>query len=369
MWFCLNVLEGGAWRDYLAAGFVTGMAVATKYTAVIFVVPIVLTHLEGIQWRVRGLQQHARLLGSGVAVLGGAFLGSPFLFLDFGKALSDIAHEARPTHLSGTGEGFVRDLIWYLQGPLPNALSWPGLVLVGLGILWFLSSGRKEGRLAATTPVLFLLFISCHSLRWERWIVAGIPFFCIPLARAITVVTSWVRQRVSAGLGPWLRLGLLLLVATPLLRADVMHGRALTRGDTRTLAGEWMLAKIPPGSRVLMEAYTPQLPKDAFTFFIVGDDGSLVRPDPDKARHRLFLPSGSIGRLRDESVLVEERIQYVVMSNRYDRYLAEEEQYPGIVDVYRRIALNARPIYEISGYTAGSVYHVGGPRIRIYQIE
>ncbi|MGD2145183.1 MAG: glycosyltransferase family 39 protein [Anaerolineae bacterium] len=369
LWFCLNVLEDRRWRDYLAAGFVTGLAVATKYTAAIYIAPILLSHLEVTRWKLHDLRKHTRLLGSGVACLAGAFVGSPFLLLDFQTALSDIAYEAQARHLGGIGEGYLRDLLWYLVGPMPSALSGLGVLLAGLGILSSLSSGRRVDRVVASTPVFFMLFISCHSLRWERWIIPAIPLLCIPLAHAIRLAARWAGQRLARAISPWLSVGLLALVAVPLLRADVAQAQALTGPDTRTLAGEWMLANLPPGSRVLMESGTPQLPKDVFAFFSVSRDGALAPMDPQHEDHALFRAGGSIGRLQDEGLLAEQMIQYVVMSSIYDRYVANSERYPEEVAVYERIAENARLIYELPGHTVESTYPIGGPRLRIYEID
>ena len=174
---------------------------------------------------------------------------------------------------------------------------------------------------------------------------------------------------MNARLALSLSLGLSLLVAIPMLRSVVTQSRALTRPDTRTLAGEWMLANIPSGSRVLMESNTPQLPKDAFTFFRVGGDGTLLRVDAKKINHRLLRPAGDIGRLEDPRLIAEERIQVLVMSNRYDRYLAEGERYSRRVRIYDSITQDARLIYEIEGVRGADAYHRGGPRIRIYEIE
>ena len=122
----------------------------------------------------------------------GAFLGSPFLFLDFRAALLDIMVEARPTHLSATGEGFVQNIVWYLRVPIPKAVSTMGLLFAGVGFLLCLASKQKGRRLLIAFPLFFLLFISSLSLRWKRWIVPVIPFLCILLAYAVYEVAGWI---------------------------------------------------------------------------------------------------------------------------------------------------------------------------------
>jgi hypothetical protein len=69
------------------------------------------------------------------------------------------------------------------------------------------------------------------------------------------------------------------------------------------------------------------------------------------------------------SLIEEAHIQFLVMSNRYDRYLAEEERYGDVVRGYERILQEVVLIYEIPGNTVETGFNVGGPRIRIYEVE
>ena len=104
-WFCLNILEQQDWRGYLLAGLATGIAIVTKYPAAVFTLTIALAHFSATPTS-RPLA-HRKLLGSAAACLAGVFAGSPFIFLDFRTVLKDVIREARPEHLSATGDGFV----------------------------------------------------------------------------------------------------------------------------------------------------------------------------------------------------------------------------------------------------------------------
>lgn len=362
-WFCLNLLEKGDWMDYLLAGLLTGLAVVTKYPAVVFAVTIALAHFASTP-RFTHLRDHWRLLGSGAACVAGAFLGSPFLLLDFRTALSDLRIEARPTHLSGTGEGLIRNFAWYVGGPLPNALSIVGLVFAGLGFLLCFASREKGRRLLLTFPLFFLLFISSLSLRWERWVVPAIPFLCIPLAHAVYEVAGRVRWRLNPQLELCVGLVLFLTIPAPLLKAAVSQGREMSGMDTRTLARQWMIDHIPAGSRVLAEIYAPQLPKRLYRFFEI-NAGVLIEVDVEKMNHETFRPSGHLGRIRDVQDVRRQNIEYMVISNMYDRYLAERERYPEIVATYEMLMRSGTLIYEVQGAPGVNT----GPRIRIYELD
>ncbi|MBZ0294260.1 MAG: glycosyltransferase family 39 protein, partial [Anaerolineae bacterium] len=122
-WFCLDILESGRWRGYLGAGFFTGLAIVNKYPAVTFVAIIVLAHLL-----THARRDHRRLIASGAACLGGAFIGSPYAFLDFPAVLGAVQAESS-IHLGGASEGILHDVLWYLGKVLPNSISWAGVVL------------------------------------------------------------------------------------------------------------------------------------------------------------------------------------------------------------------------------------------------
>jgi hypothetical protein len=89
-------------------------------------------HLE---WRTAPdpARKAARCRGASIV---GVSVASPSLFLNFGTVLADVAHEARLTHLSATGEGLILNLLWYMRGPLVETLSIGGLILGGIGIVW-----------------------------------------------------------------------------------------------------------------------------------------------------------------------------------------------------------------------------------------
>src|SRR5258705_4214085 len=171
-WYSLNILERHDWTSYLLAGFFTGLAAVTKYPAIVFSLSIAIAHfITTPSWR---LADHRKLLGSAVAAIGGAFLGSPFVFLDFRTVLKDVIQEARPEHLSATGEGFLRNLEWYVKGPLSNALGLVVLVMAGVGLVFCFSARQQNRWFLVSFSVLFLIFISSLSLRWERWLLPAI---------------------------------------------------------------------------------------------------------------------------------------------------------------------------------------------------
>lgn len=363
-WYCLNILKENNWSAYLLAGLFTGLAVSTKYPSILFALTIGLTHFLSRGWQIKA---QFKLLGSGIACLVGAFLGSPFLFLDFQKALANIRSEARPTHLGATGEGLVQNFVWYLQGPLSEALTLFGLLLVCCGFVLCLTSKQKDKWLLISFPVFFLLFISSLNLRWERWIVPVIPFFCILIAYAIYKAASWIETRFNSRITLGLLLSFSIAVFIPMLHASIRQGYDMSLIDTRTITRQWMINNIPSGSSVLSEANTPQLPKRLFKFFQVkkGDNGALVEVDLMNVNANNYMPGGDLGELKNTYAIQKENINYLVVSDFYDRYLMEAERYPEIVANYEKIMNSNQLIYELKKVPGKTT----GPRIRIYNLK
>ncbi len=167
-------------------------------------------------------------------------------------------------------------------------------------------------------------------------------------------------------LGLFLMLAILTLIATPLLHKDIVAGYRMSGIDTRTFAREWMLKNIPKNSFVLVESYTPQLPKTSFQFFEVKgkENGSINKFNPQRSSHATFYPSGKIGYLKNVEDIYKNNIEYIVMSNFYDRYLREQNRYTEMVKRYEDIIESSKLIYE--AHKNNKVRQ--GPTIRIYKV-
>lgn len=365
-WFCLDILRRRAWSSYMLAGFFTGLAVTTKYPAVVVVMIIIMAHILSKKWQVTDLP---KLIVSGVTSLFGAFMSSPFLFLDFRTTLSNVAREANPMRIGATGEGFIQDLAWYIQVPLLDALSIGGLILGGVGIFLCMTLRQKDKWLLIMFPVIFLLFIASLPLTRDRWIIPIIPFTCMIAAHALYRIVMWIGEHWNTKTVPWVGLILLLGIVIPLLKSDILKGREMSGTDTRTIAREWMLDNIPAGSRMLVEGYTPQLPKEQYEFFRVKDDGILSEVDANKIKYASFYPgTPRTGFLKDIGSIRKQNIEYMVISNYYDRYLSDSKkyaEYAKIVAKYETLMKMGVKIYEVKRVPGKN----GGPTIQVYRFN
>lgn len=361
-WFSLNILKSRSFINYIIVGFLTGLAIATKYPAVIFMLTLIQAQLVTKRWQAR---DNFTLLISSIACLLGAFVGSPFLFIDLPQVISDLIREARPTHLSATGEGLINNIIWYCQNPLRDSFTVYGLLFVFIGIVLCLGSKQKSGWLLISFPVFFLVFISCLSLRWDRWIIPIIPFSCILLAHAIHQFVKWSVPRLNFKIGFWIGIISFGIIFSILLHMSIIQGREMSGLDTRTLARQWIINNIPPKTSVLVEEYTPQIPTRLFRLFEVHNN--VIREvEPDQIKSEIFISiSRGIGMIDNVEAIHSRNIKYMIMSDLYDRYKREENRYLKIVKNYEKLMNYGTLVYEKQSLPTVNK----GPKIRIYKFN
>jgi len=116
VWFSLRIISSDDVRNYIKSGAWLGMAVMTKYPAVVFALAGVTAHLFSAQ------RKKVILLGIfGASILAAAFVVGPFAFMRFGATLHDVLREARPIHLSATGQGWWHSMVQYFASAVTNS--------------------------------------------------------------------------------------------------------------------------------------------------------------------------------------------------------------------------------------------------------
>jgi Dolichyl-phosphate-mannose-protein mannosyltransferase len=380
-WFCLDILVRRQSKSYFLAGLFTGIGVATKYPMIIVSVTVLAAHLLGPPGRLR---HAAKLVIYGGGVLIGAFVASPYMFLDYRNALADVLFEANPdpatTMLWPSEQGLVQDFIWYVRVPLVDALSSLGLALAGAGLLLCLRSRRKETLLLTTFPVFLLGSVVWFGPRWARWLIPALPFLCIMASHTATRMADWIRMRVSLPAGDLAAAMLVLGVSMPLLGRDLEESRRLRLPDTRTLARTWVMDNVPAASRLLIEANAPILPGGRYEVYQVNWSGVLKsdkEENPDEgmlgpftrnvAVHTEIRPHGHLGRVENLDVLRRLDADYLILTNVGDRYRARSKLDPRCAEVVTRYETLAGMGTKVAEFDR-QPGRTQGPRITIYRL-
>jgi len=308
LYFSLRVLQRGAMRDYLLAGACVGLSAATKYTGLLAGASLLLAHfLAG------GRQLAHRRLLAGLVAIGVAFLAAmPYTFLDWPTFAADVGL------LAERGAGGFKGLrlaetsgwIFYLE-TLSWGLGWPLLLaaLAGLALALTPSTpqgGVGEGLVLVAFPLLLYLYLSPQLLLFGRFILPAVPVLAALAARAVAALPP-VRARA------WL-LAIAVVLALPSGVNAARHDLLLTRPDTRTLAKAWVETHIPAGTKIITEAYGPEL-----------SGGEVVAPRSQRVYDLTVvgttsLPKKPVTFYRDRGF-----VYLIVSSFSYERVLLDEE--------------------------------------------
>lgn len=289
----LRGIERGSWRLFFISGVFLGLAVVSKYPAVIGAVPILLgvrtviaegraTTKQGIKW----------LIAAAAASLATAFVVAPYLFIHPVETLYWVLNEVGRQHLGATGGGPVEHMLRYLTEALPLAVGPLGAAMGLIGMVLMVRTRRLA--VVTVTVLAYVLFISILSHWWVRWLAPIVPIAAAAMAYAGTGFDRWLLARSRGRLVNGLRLGLAILILAPLAlpTLETVLGRA-TSNDTRVAATAWLEANAPEGSVVLVDSNTLH-PDSSRYDVLIAQEGSLVpwSEHSDKSR-----PDGYFGRL------------------------------------------------------------------------
>ena len=253
----LAVGERGGWRDYLAAGSVCGLLLATKYNGALCALAVVAAHATrrlpasgGGLGMVRGLLGGWRLWAAGLAAVVAAVAASPYLLLSWERYLGLARYQVSSLDFS---LGDTSPWWWIVSSLVTGELVVGGVMLSGLVVAAWRRDAFDWLVLAACVPAG--AYIGSWTRESLHYLLPYYPFLVVAGGRSVVALGQ------RAGATGW-RLGCLgALVVLPSLWAAVGHVRDLQRPDTRSLAADWIEAHVPPGSTLGMTwfPYCPRL--------------------------------------------------------------------------------------------------------------
>jgi hypothetical protein len=331
---CISIAERDTWKSYLSSGLFLGLAIATKYTAALLALSVIAAHLARWWPDPKAIVRNGhRLIAAGLISLAATILGSPFLLLDFSKAASDFTRVSNARWWFHMADGPVQTLAWYFSGPVPRALSLAGLIALAVGT--FYGIRKQDRRLWAIIVFMLSSLTLLGSLKfyWSRFIVPLLP--CMAVFSAHGVCIAWERMdRIGR---PFLRYPgiaiLLMAVFFPIVLTTMREGIERGRNPIQE-ATEWTVANIPPGSRLLIDSKTVQLPPDRYSVYHVDARGNVVPSDRIQAEQATnpdaLEGGGAAGRkrrkdksgialLKNPEEIHAHQIDYIMMGIQYDR--------------------------------------------------
>lgn len=252
-----RVYRVGGWREYLAAGGVSGLLLATKYNGALCALSVVAAHAArrvpvtpspiGVA---RQVLAGWRLWACGAVAAITAAASSPYLVLAHEQYLAVARYQVSSLDFA---MGQTSPWWWIPRGLVAGEYAIGGMMLGGLA----LAAARRDAfdwiALAALLPAF--AYIGSWTRESLHYLLPYYGALAVSAARAVTAMQGRARGPTAR----WWAVGLAALV--PSLWTAARGDRDLQRPDTRAQAAAWIEQQVPAGATLAMTwlPYCPRL--------------------------------------------------------------------------------------------------------------
>jgi len=398
MYLGLRMMESGRRKFYLAAGFVLGLSMATKYTSVLFAPVLVLMHFMGTankpgsswkDWILKG-----DLYFMGIVAYAGFFLGCPYHLLDFKTFSVQLLNTIETTSGYWLGLENVQNMwLRIITDYLANGVGIPVLVLAAAGMILSLATRHRYGIVLSATILFFYVMLGRYrNFSFDRYWIPIIPALAILCGYFISFAAGAVFKKGGSFYASAFVAVSIALLNTPALTASV---RQFSLPYTQNIAAEWIEKNIPEGTSIAIELNGPQLtgslqshldaqtvqyePGDmnpeAEKFNRLNARGSGKPREPSQKKylslalenmHPQYYLSGAFSLAAHPIEFYRKKgVEYLIAnSSMEDRYLAAPEVYPVSVKFYKSLDTEAQLVKTFRPQPGKST----GPTIWIYKL-
>ena len=176
--------------------------------------------------------------------------------LDPKTALHSVqAENAAPSPASG-GLSPLGNLRWYLGTAIPRSLTWPLVALAVVGFVLVMRKPRVPQLLPLVFCATFLVGISVSDVHQQQWVIQILPVLTLFAAFAVVALTDALTAPLPRALRKPVLTPVVLIAAAVVLALDPVTTLARADADSSTggAARDWIVAHIPPGSRLIEDS-------------------------------------------------------------------------------------------------------------------
>lgn len=362
LYLCVDIVEKKNQKTCLLTGIMTGIAIATKQTAILMIPVILIAHLisiwkgRGHSWQERWLALRASVSLKKLVIMFGiiaiAFLiANPFVvmnpakFLDMSRRTFDFVKGANQPQwtfqFTGATVGYwFTNLLYYGMGP---ALE----IICLLGVLWALWKRKWTDGLVLIFLAIYFVSTGFGYMKFIRYAIPLLPFLCLLGARFTTELYEIVKPRVF-------RIVLLIgitIVAGLTVFYTMAYLNIYKQDDVRIQASRWIHQNIPQGSTILFNiSYATPLFGDMFFHpqfydnYTVGfGKDYFIKKDfyTIKALNLFTYTSASLNPPEKFRKYFRERLEdadYIIMSDEHsEQFSFRPHEYPAVVQFFHRL--------------------------------
>lgn len=262
----------GGWASWLAAGACAGLAVGSKFSAVLLAAPLLAAALHRLPTGSLRRQTRSvigRLAAAAAVALAVFAVTNPFALIEFPAYVRQIA--AQNAMVSGVMDApYTRQYIgtlpylYFVQQLSQWGLGWPLGVVAWGGLVWtIVKAGRRQASPATVVMLAWALpyfaVTGVFHTKFLRYMAPLLPFLLIFGGQAAVAGWDWLAARWGGrGRSAW--------AALTALTAAITVGWALTfvgiygQEHPWIQASRWIYEQIPAGSKLLTEHWDDALP-------------------------------------------------------------------------------------------------------------
>jgi hypothetical protein len=253
---CVKIVRCGHLKWYRVAGVLLGLGFATKYTAMILVIPVLVAHGLSPGVHVKGMirLQVRRITEAAGWALGAAVIASPYFLL----TPNEFVYGLYQNYVFGRdGLGgwqfdpaggyafYAKSLVW--------GLGWPLLLLVSCAIIKGAWRHSATELVVLSLPVTMFAFMGSQKVYLLRYLLPAVPALLVIAAAWLDYALDVMGVSATSTRDWLIRVAAAVLVGVASVTASVRLDYLLTQRDTRSLAKEWIEKSIPDGARIALE--------------------------------------------------------------------------------------------------------------------
>lgn len=238
-----DIITSSRGKDYILAGFMTGIATAAKYNAALLIVPFLLAHFTNRERKNLNILLFA---GSGIAAF---IIFNPYSVLDFKFFLESVTGRIMGGYMGWT---------YHMVYSMFEGLGFSASILALAGAVIFLLKERRKAVFLISFPLVFYLHLVIRSQQYSRYALVLIPFFALFLA---FLFYDYFLPRLKSKAAKLLIIVISFLVIVPTTIKSVKADMLFTSLDTRSEATKWIEDALPPSTRIAVDHtfFSPRL--------------------------------------------------------------------------------------------------------------
>ncbi|MCK9614375.1 MAG: glycosyltransferase family 39 protein [Candidatus Omnitrophica bacterium] len=236
-------------KNYAMSAIFIALAAATKYNAILLLVPFLYTHFYVSKKNIAGKLFNLNLAMASGVIIATFLLANPFAFLDWKFFLYSVTTRIRHGYI-GWGHHLTYSLFEGIGGFM-TLLAIAGLCLM-------LIRKYKIALFLVLFPFCFYIHLAYASQPFSRYVLVLIPFLAIGLGYILfDFFSKWPRPKLLQTLCFIISVIVMLPTVIKSIKADMLFASE----DTRLSAAHWIEQHIPVSSRILFDntSFMPQL--------------------------------------------------------------------------------------------------------------